>query len=80
VKKVMRMAISALYAAAFAIVVGSWGICYAYIERGYIAVGGEYFLFPIAFVGAYRVMQFMFKVLEDKSERGGTDNRAGKNV
>lgn len=64
-KKAVRMIIGAIYAAAFAIVVGSWGICYAYIERGYIAYGGEYLLFPIAFVGAYRAMQFVFKMLED---------------
>ena len=46
VKKAVRMIIGAIYAAAFAIVVGSWGICYAYIERGYIAFGGEYLLSP----------------------------------
>jgi len=44
VKKAVRMIIGAIYAAAFAIVVGSWGICYAYIERGYIAFGGAYLL------------------------------------
>ena len=64
-KKAVRMIIGAIYAAAFAIVVGSWGICYAYIERGYIAFGGEYLLFPIAFVVAYRAMQFIVRILED---------------
>ena len=79
-KKAIRVMIAVIYAAAFATMAESWGICYAYIERGYKAVGGEYFFFPIVFVRVYKALSFMFRALEDTSERSKTNDRSGEDV
>ena len=73
-KKIFKCLAGAVYAGALAYAVGNWAICDAYIRRGYEATGGEYFLFPAVFLGAYKAIQFAFNVLEgngaDKEEAG----------
>lgn len=44
--------------------VGKWAVWYAYTERGYEAVGSEYFLIGITGVAALELSIGLFRILE----------------
>lgn len=44
--------------------VGKWAFHAAYLERGYEAAGGEYLLVLLVCVAAYKVIHYIFDVLE----------------
>lgn len=55
------------YALAVTYAVGSWAVHYAYLERGYKAVGGEYLLILMAYWGALKTIHYLFDVLEEEA-------------
>lgn len=55
-----------VYALAVTYMVGKWAIRYAYLERGYDAVGGEYLFILMVAWAAYRLINVFLKVLEDE--------------
>lgn len=46
-KWIRRLAVVAVYVVAVTYMAGKWAIRYAYLERGYDAIGGEYFFIPM---------------------------------
>lgn len=46
---------------------GRWAIHYAYLERGYIATGGEYLFILWVYILSYKVMEFYLKNRGDDS-------------
>ena len=46
---------------------GEWAVKYAFMERGYIAVGGEYFFIVVVSLSAYKVINIFLNELEDKN-------------
>ncbi len=64
-KEGVRIILSVIYAAAFAVIAGNWAIYYAYMERGYKAPGGEYFVFWWVFWIVYKAMRLGFRIMED---------------
>ena len=46
-KWIGRSAVVAVYVMAVTYMAGKWAIRYAYLERGYDAVGGEYLFIPM---------------------------------
>lgn len=47
---------------------GKWAIRYAYLEREYHAIGGEYLFIPMVAWAAYKIINIFFDVLEDEAE------------
>lgn len=41
--------------------VGTWARRYAYMERGYNAIGGEYLFIPLVAWGVYKVANMFFE-------------------
>lgn len=66
--KTIHRIIALLYAFNAACMAGAWAVHYAYRKRGYDAVGGEYFLIPIVFIAAYKIMVLIFRRLEGRKE------------
>lgn len=62
----VRQLIETAYALAITIAVGKWAIHYAYLERGYESVGGEYLLILVAYWVAYKTIQILFDALEEE--------------
>ena len=50
--------------------VGRWAFHFAYLERGYKSVGGEYLLVLMVYWGAWKAINYLFDSLEElKDER-----------
>ena len=64
-KGMINLLISASYAAVITYMVGKWGFCMAYMERGYAAVGGEYLLIPMTYWAAGGAMHCFINALEE---------------
>lgn len=78
-KQIVRDLLEVGYALAVTFGIGKWAFRYAYLERGYDAVGGEFVLVLIAFCVAYRVIHFFFDVLEEMAyERSRKKRRSRK--
>lgn len=65
VKSFMKCLIETAYATAITYMVGRWGICMAYIERGYKAVGGEILLIPGTYLAAWCTIRYFINTLEE---------------
>lgn len=48
-EKVILLVLELFYSFAVSYFVGTWAIDYAYMERGYFAIGGEYMLIGMTF-------------------------------
>lgn len=66
-RKVIRGMVSMLYALAVTSMIGAWAVKYAFMERGYMAIGGEYLFIPLVAWGAYEVMDIFLNELEGGS-------------
>lgn len=64
-KEWIKAAIVIVYVLSVTYMVGKWAIHYAYLERGYDAVGGEYILIPTVAMAAYEAISIFLDVLED---------------
>ena len=83
-KGMINLLISASYAAVITYMVGKWGFCMAYMERGYEAVGGEYLLIPMTYWAAGGAMHCFINALEEwkhgqNSKKGRSRRTAWKN-
>jgi hypothetical protein len=63
--KIIRDLVILIYTLGITFMVGEWAIDFAYLERGYRAVGGEYLLIPMVAWVAYKVINIFFDVLEE---------------
>lgn len=64
--KIIRQLLEAGYALGITYIAGKWASHYAYLERGYKAMGSEYLILPFVCWGAYKVIHY---ILEGKNER-----------
>lgn len=71
-KHILRELIETGYALFTTICIGKWALYYAYIERGYRAVGGEYCLILMVYWIAWKIMDYTLNALEElKYEQNG---------
>lgn len=61
----IRAVVENLYAIEVAFSIGKWAVHMAYLERGYEAVGGEYFLIIMAYWVAWKIIHYLFDALEE---------------
>lgn len=67
-KKWMQNVVVAIYVLSVTYMMGKWAQYYAYLERGYVAVGGEYlFILMVAWI-AYKAICKFLDVLEEKED------------
>ncbi len=67
-KKWVQNAVVAIYVLSVTYMMGKWSIYYAFLERGYVAVGGEYiFILMVAWI-AYKAISKFWNVLEKKED------------
>lgn len=64
-RQINRDLVEAGYALAVTFAIGKWAIYYAYLERGYEAIGGEWLLILVAYLVAYMAIHYLFDVLEE---------------
>ena len=64
-EQIIRNLVVLIYTVGITFMVGEWAIEFAYLERGYRAVGGEYLLIPMVAWVAYKVINIFFDVLEE---------------
>ena len=55
-KTLKRDLIAAIWTLLVTYAIGKWAFHLAYIERGYKAVGGEYILIPVVYLGAWKAI------------------------
>ena len=72
-KKIFNDVLASVYALVVAGMIGKWAVNMAFNERGYEAVGGEYFIILIVFVIAYKVFEIFINLLE--AEFNGSKKR-----
>lgn len=65
-QKWIRIMVVAVYVLAVTYMAGRWAIHYAYMERGYDAIGGEYLFISIVAWTAYKLINIFLNVLEDE--------------
>ncbi|MDE7311713.1 MAG: hypothetical protein K2N87_08910 [Eubacterium sp.] len=44
---------------------GNWAVRYAYENRGYDAIGGEYLFIPVVYLGVYEGISLLLDILEE---------------
>lgn len=64
-ERLIRNLVVLVYTVGIAYMIGTWAIKFAYLERGYRAIGGEYLLIPMVAWVAYKVINIFFDVLEE---------------
>lgn len=64
-KEIKRVLIATIYTLAVTFAIGKWALWYAYMERGYEAVGGEYLLIGMAYWGAWKAINYFLDSLEE---------------
>lgn len=74
----IRTAAVAVYVPAVTYMAGQWAFRTAYMDRGYVAVGGEYLVIPWAAWVAYKVISIFFDVLEE--EGGAEQEKEGQKM
>ncbi len=78
-KWIRRLAVVAVYVVAVTYMAGKWAIRYAYLERGYDAIGGEYLFIPMVAWAAYKLINIFLNVLEDeKYAETGCEKAGGR--
>lgn len=76
--KVKRNLVAVAYTLAVTFAIGKWAIWYAYLERGYDAVGGEYLLIIMAYWGAWKAINYFFDTLEDLEHERSRKKRGSR--
>lgn len=76
-KWIGQPAVVAVYVTAVTYMAGKWAIHYAYLERGYDAVGGENLFIPMVAWTAYKLINVFLKVLEDEMYARTVYEKAG---
>ena len=82
-KWIGRPTVLMVYVLAVTYMAGKRAIRYAYLERGYDAIGGEYLFIPMVAWAAYKLINIFLNVLEDEmyaetgSEKTGGRGTAG---
>ncbi len=74
--QIFKSVIAIAYSLAVTFMAGKWAFDYAYMERGYEAIGGEYLFVPMAAWVAYKVISIFLDTLEE--EIYATDTRRKK--
>lgn len=78
---IKRKWIKAIFIVAYVVLVtymaGKWAIRFAYLERGYEAVGGEYLFIPMVAWVAYKAISVFLDLLEDRNYADGDHQKAG---
>jgi hypothetical protein len=75
---IIRELLEVAYSLAITIAVGRWAINYAYLERGYKAVGGEYLLILMTYWVASKAIQYLFDTLEELEDERNRQKRRGR--
>lgn len=74
----LHRVITAVYVLVVTYMAGKWAVQSAYLERGYIAVGGEYIFIPMVAWVAEKAINLFFDALEDEHEsRGNKETGSG---
>lgn len=82
-KRIRRSTVVMVYVLTVTYMAGKWAIRYAYLDRGYDAIGGEYLFIPMVAWAAYKLINIFLNVLEDEmyaetgSEKTGGRETAG---
>lgn len=64
-KSIKQQLITTGYALLVSGFIGKWAINYAYLERGYQAMGGEYIFIFITYLIAHKVMNNFINILKE---------------
>lgn len=64
-QKLARELAEAAYSLGITFSIGCWGVHAAYLERGYRAIGGEYCLIFVTYLGAWKSIHCLFEALEE---------------
>lgn len=74
--QIIKRIAALLYSLVVTFMAGEWAVKYAFMERGYKAVGGEYLFIVAVSLSAYKVINIFLNELEDKNyDDGRKDNR-----
>lgn len=77
-RKAVRNLIAVVYALGVTIAVGRWSVHVAHLKRGYEAIGGEYCLILMVYLGAWKAINYLFDTLEElEHERSSKKKRSG---
>ena len=76
-KWIGRPAVVAVYVMAVTYMDGKWAIRCADLERGYVAVGGEYIFIPMVAWVAGKVINLFFDALEENDRESRGNNKTG---
>ncbi len=72
---IIRCLLEVGYASIVTYVIGKLSVKYAYLERGYEAIGGEILILPMVWWVAYKLIHYVFNILEKEKHAG---NKKGK--
>lgn len=76
-KAIKRDFISLAWTLAVTYAVGKWAIHVSAMERGYEAFGSEYMLIPVAYIVAWKAINYLFDSLEElRDERIRKERRS----
>ena len=76
-RKWIRITVMAVYVLAVTGMAGRWAIRYAYLERGYDAIGGEYLFIPMVAWASHKLIRIFLDVLEDERYAEAGSKQAG---
>lgn len=81
-EQIIRKLVVLIYTLGITYMVGEWAIEFAYMERGYRAIGGEYCLIPMVAWMAYKIINIFFDGLEDMiyAERRDCKKRRSRRI
>lgn len=79
-KKMLRELIVAIWTLLVTFAIGKWALHIAYIERGYEAVGGEYLLIIMAYLLAWKSINYLFDSLEELEHERNRRKRRSRAV
>lgn len=71
----LRELVEAGYALFVMACVGRWALYYAYLERGCMAVGGEYCLILMVYWITWKVIHYTFDALEELGHGQDSDKK-----
>lgn len=74
-KIIINELVKAGYALAVTVAIGRWAIYYAYLKRGYEAVGGEYILILVIYVLAYKAIHCLFNAFSEGEKNAAKKKR-----
>ncbi|MCM1221213.1 MAG: hypothetical protein NC548_42715 [Lachnospiraceae bacterium] len=78
-KIIIKGFIESGYALFVTYAISKWTFYYAYAERGYEAVGGEYILIPVIYLTAYKAIQYLFNIFREE-RKNAAKKRSGSAI